>query len=136
VQTTLRTIEDQLPPLVVVEFTSSIANEQVMKIVKMVVPEESLTVVLDKSRAMYDLAAVIYHVSGLHFVCQFNYMGRAFFHDGMENQGRAVVVGSAIDVGYAFRLYRNCSYAKAVYARRHSASDSDMDLISASSVMS
>jgi hypothetical protein len=84
-----------------------------------IAPEESLTVNAGTSRGRYELVALAYHeTSPLHFVSQFSYKGAAYFHDGLKNNGHAVVVGSRIDAGYGLRNSQGCAYSKAVYALR------------------
>ena len=60
-----------------------------------------------------------YHeTSPPHFVSQFRYKGVAYFHDGLKNNGHAVVVGSRIDAEYGLRNSQGCTYSKAVYVLR------------------
>jgi hypothetical protein len=118
-QTTLHTDKGQLPPIAVAEFATVLQEPSAKAIFDRIAPEESLTVNVGTSRGRYELVALAYHeTSPLHFVSQFSYKGAAYFHDGLKNNGHAVVVGSRIDAGYGLRNSQGCAYSKAVYALR------------------
>lgn len=114
---TLHAREGELPPVAVAEFGGQ-PGGPAADIYASIVPEASITVHMGSLRREYDLAAVIYHVGGNHFVSQFLYKGRAFYHDGMVGGGEARLVGDAIDVQYGFRVNSACALSRAVYVRR------------------
>jgi hypothetical protein len=99
---TIDTLADELPPIAIAEYATLIGEPAVQALLVEIVPEESLTVHVGSSSGRYDLVAVMYHLPD-HFVSQFIYNGRAYYHDGMSNQGRPVDIGSRIDVGYGIR---------------------------------
>lgn len=114
----LKTEDGQLPPIAVADFGAQLKDQPAKAVLDAIVPEDVMTVIMGDTIGIYDLVALVYHVSNNHFVSQFNYKGRAFFHDGMANQGRPMIVGSKIDVSYGFRDHEMCAYAKAIYALR------------------
>jgi hypothetical protein len=116
---TLHAREGELPPVAVAEFGEQPAGPA-GDIYASIVPEASLTVHMGSLRGEYDLAAVIYHVGSNHFVSQFLYKGRAFYHDGMVDGGEARLVGDRIDVQFGFRVnsHRARALSRAVYMRR------------------
>ena len=102
----------------VAEFGAELSQCPTKDIDDKFVPEASMTVNVGSASGTYDLAALIYHVSGSHFVSQFLYKGRAFYHDGMDRDGHPRLVGDTIDVQYGFRNNSKCTLSRAVYVLR------------------
>lgn len=118
VDATIETLSGELPPIAIAEYTTLISEPAVQSLLAEIVPEASLVVSMGPSVARYDLVAVVYHLPN-HFVSQFIHHDRAYYHDGMANQGRPVDVGSSIDVGYGMRMNGpGCTLAMAVYAQQ------------------
>lgn len=115
---TFATDDGLLPPVVLADYGTTAPSSSVKAICDKLKLEASFTVTVGSSRGEYDLAAIIYNVNDSHFVSQYDFMGRAYYHDAMH--GRPVLVGSRIDVAYGFRVHASakCAVAMAVYVLR------------------
>ena len=115
VTTQLVSRSGHLPPIITAEYDSIVEEPAVKDFLATAVPDESISVTVGSLCGQYDLAGLVYCQDKKHFVAQFCYMGRVFYHDGLNNGGRAHVVGTKIDVAYGRKMSVNSTQCAALY---------------------